>query len=239
MNTHHKARESSFAVFRGALTVLTVSLIIALGGAPALATSYTIDVNTTSLSGTSADLAFDFLYGGGTLFNTITLSGFTTDGTLGTDGPNSGNVTGTLPGPVTLSTTGGSFFNEYLTGLILGTDFSFQLDATANGPDTSSLPDAFSLFILDSTASYSLVSTNDPTGSDALLVFNIDGTAQGAMSTYSTPEDEVVVTAENATPPTSVPEPSSLLLVGSGLGFLVVFARRCQSRTGSFRSQTR
>src|SRR5580704_613388 len=89
---------------------------------------YSVTVDTSAFLGTSAQLAFDLIYGGGPS-NTVTVSDFSTDGTLGAVFP-SGSVSGTLPGTVTLADSSLSFFNEYLTGLTLGTAFSFALDAT-------------------------------------------------------------------------------------------------------------
>src|SRR5271154_467342 len=95
-----------------------------LASTPAFGDSvYSVDVDTSSLLGTSAQLAFDLIYGGGPS-NTVTISDFSTDGTLGTVFP-TGLVSGTLPGTVSLTDSSSSFFNEYLTGLTLGTTFSF------------------------------------------------------------------------------------------------------------------
>lgn len=176
---------------------------------------YDATINTSSLTGTNATLAFDFIAGGGTQSNSITISDFSTDGTLGLAGPNSGSVTGALPGSVTLSTLGGtSFFNEYLQGETLGTTISFQFSATTDAPTDSSLPDTFSFFILDPTASYSLLTTTDPTGADSLFTSQIDGSASGVMSIYgSDPAIAVTLT----TPTTAVPEPSGLGLLGAGV----------------------
>src|SRR5690348_5894551 len=73
-------------------------------------------IDTSSLSGTSAQLAFDFIDGGPPP-NTASVSGFATDGTLGAVST-VGGVVGTLPNTVTL--TDSAFFNEYLQALILG-----------------------------------------------------------------------------------------------------------------------
>src|ERR1700736_1579782 len=62
----------------------------------AYGTSYQIKVDSSPITGVSAQLAFDFL-DGGPPSNTITISSFTTDGPLGSVFP-SGGVTGTLPG---------------------------------------------------------------------------------------------------------------------------------------------
>jgi len=186
------------------MKVWTLTICMILAGAFSLRADTIVTVDTSTLSGTSAQLAFDFI-DGGTPSNTITISGFGTDGTLGSTVP-TGGVSGNLPGTVVL--TDSDFFNEYLTGITLGSTFSFILSATTN--PSASLPDAFSLFLLDPSAEFSLVSTSDPTGSNSLLTLNIDGSAEGALSVY----DASVTTAPANT---TVPEPATLLLLGAGL----------------------
>jgi hypothetical protein len=202
---------------------LGLSLSVVLFNLPAFATSIVVDVHTSPITNISSEiLAFDFISGlGPHLPNTVTISDFTTDGQLGTPGPNTGNVTGSLPGPVTLSTTGFSFFNEYLNGITLKTDFSFQLDATTFGPGPLAFPDSFSLFVLDPLTNQSVFSTSDPTGSDALMVFSIDGSSAGALNIYS---------GAGFTVTALVPEPSTVLLTGSGilLFFLMLKIDRAQ-----------
>jgi hypothetical protein len=209
MHSHPRAKFATrFAV--AGLLVLSVH-------ASALADAiYDVTMDTSSLSGQDATLAFDFIAGGGTQSNTITISDFTTDGTLGTNGPNSGSVTGSLPGTVTLSNA--SFFNEFLQGIDLGTSVAFTLDATTNKPTDSSLPDTFSFFVLDPTASYSLLNTTDPTGADSLFTLQIDGSTGGVTGIYSS-DPALRVKLET---PTSVPEPEELglwltALLGVGL----------------------
>lgn len=181
-----------------------------------------IDVNTSALSGISAQLAFDFIDGGPPASdNTITVSNFITDGTLGLVSP-TGGVSGTFPGIVTLSDP--TFFNEYLTNITLGTSFSFQVDATTNGPSLGSLADAFSLTILDPTTGLPLFGTTDPTGANTLLLLNIDGSANGSLTVYTAPGNQVLVTAA---PVSSVPEPSTFLLFGCGvIGLLLMLCRK-------------
>ncbi|MEP7162697.1 MAG: hypothetical protein ABI747_02940, partial [Candidatus Moraniibacteriota bacterium] len=82
----------------------------------AYATPIQITVDTSSFAGTSAALALD-LIDGGSPANSVTVSGFSTTGTLGLNS-SIGDVTGAFPGSVTLSDT--SFFNEYLQNLTLG-----------------------------------------------------------------------------------------------------------------------
>jgi hypothetical protein len=181
---------------------------------------YSINVDTSSLSGTSAQLAFDLIYGGGPS-NTVTISDFSTDGTLGTVSP-AGLVSGTLPGSVTLTDSSLSFFNEYLTGLTLGTTFSFALDATTNGPDSSSSPDALSVFLLDPNTGLPLFTTSDPTLSDSLFTLNIDGTRPGDLGVYT----PTVVATPGSGSLSPVPEPRIPIVLAGGLAFLICGMQR-------------
>ncbi len=200
-------------VFR-TLSFVVCSTVLALTGAPVWASPVSVTVNTAALSSTPAQLAFDFI-DGGPPSNSITISGFATDGTLGS-ATLTGGASGALPGTVTL--TDSAFFNEYLTDFTLGNTFSFQLDATNNAPASISLPDAFSLFVLNPTTGLPLINTTDPTGSGSLLTWNIDESTQGSLSVYAAPGGEAVVTAA------PVPLPSSLLLMGSSFLLFVVEA---------------
>jgi hypothetical protein len=212
------SRASVFLALIAAVTALGIQV-------PARADSvYDVSTNTTSLLGTGSMLAFDFIAGGGTQTNSISISGFSSDGTLipaSTSGAvNSGSVSGALPSNVTL--TNATFFNEYQQGMTLGSAISFQLDLTRNAPTGSSLPDTFSFFILDPTASYSLVNTTDPTGANSLFALQIDGTPGGILGVYSSsPSVPVTVTA--------VPLPGALGLLLSGLAGIGFFGMRKRS----------
>jgi hypothetical protein len=140
---------------------------------------YDITLDTSALSGTQAALTFDFI-DGGPPGNSISISNFTTDGTLGANS-STGSVTGTVATQLGMSDA--SFFNEQQQVLTLGSSVSFELDATTNLPAPGSLPDTFSLFLLDPSGIDSLVSTSDPTGADSLLTFQINDTvdASGAV----------------------------------------------------------
>jgi hypothetical protein len=172
---------------------------------PAFAQSdYDVTLNTSSLLGTGATLTFDFISGGGTQSNSVSIADFSIDGTLVPGGVNSGSVSGSLPGTATLSNA--SFFNELQQGITLGSVISFQLDATTNAPTGGSLPDTFSIFLLDPTASYSLTNTNDPTGSDSLVTLQINGTTGGNIAAYGGSSASIPVSVKAVTAPPSVPE---------------------------------
>jgi hypothetical protein len=198
----------------GFLLARVAIVAVFLSATPAYATPILVTVDTSALSGIVADLAFD-LIDGGPPGNTVTISGFTTNGTLGASS-STGVVTGTFPGAVTLADT--SFFSEYLQQVTLGNSFSFVFDTTGNAPGPTSFPDGFSFFILDHTTGLSLVTTSDPTGANALFLFNIGISALPEI--YSS--DSVRVTAQAVT--NGVPEPGSLALLATAL--VALSARR-------------
>src|SRR5205807_2494820 len=108
-----------------------------------------------------------------------------------------------------------SFFNEYLQNLTLATNIAFHLDTTKNAPTGGSLPDSFSFFMLDKNTGLPLFTTTDPTGSDGLFQLDLNGTPGGGLSVFSAPNHEVSFTVTALVP--AVPEPSTWLLLGSGL----------------------
>jgi hypothetical protein len=196
---------------------------------PARAQSdYDVTINTASILGSGATLTFDFLGGGGTQSNSVTISDFSTNGTLVPGGINSGSVNGSLPGTATL--TNATFFNELQQGITLGSTISFQVDLTTNAPTGGSLADTLSIFLLDPTASYSLTGTGDPTGSDSLVTVQIDGTSGGNVAAYdgsspSVPVSIVAVSSSAQAPELDVATTVSALAVLLGV-FAVLRGRR-------------
>jgi hypothetical protein len=193
----------------GARLLLWAGLGIAVAAASAARADvlYDVTLNTSALSGITGALTFDFI-DGGPPNNSISISNFTTDGTLGATS-STGSVTGTVA--TGLGMTDASFFNEQQQVVTLGTSISFELDATTNLPAPGSLPDTFSLFLLDPSGTSSLVSTSDPTGADSLLTFQINdttnasGTVVGEMDVYGA-SPSLPVTATIQQTATAAPE---------------------------------
>jgi hypothetical protein len=191
--------------------------LAAVGGALVIcslcarATTFNVVIDSTGFSASSATLAFDFI-DGGPPSNTVTLSALTSDGTQGATST-TGSVSGT--GPWTFSDA--SFFNELLVSFgPLGTSLSFSFSTTDNPPDLGSFPDAFSFFVLDSSATFPLITTNAPGGSDALFEFDITGLGTAGLNVYT--PDQSGFSIQVSTP--GVPEPGSLALLAVGFGAL-------------------
>lgn|ERR1043166_7173299 len=167
------------------------------------ASSIQVTVDTSSLSGSSADLAFDLLDGGPPA-NSVTISSFASDGTLGSTIALTGDVTGTLPGPVTIGD--GSAFNEYFQDITLGNSLSFIFDTTGNPADigAGSSADAFSFFLLDAQTGATLLG---PDGFP-LLLYSIGEVEPLQVFSESVQTSEV---------PASVPEPNTLALIFAGV----------------------
>jgi hypothetical protein len=202
------------------------ALACGLGVATATASPVLVTVDTSQLAGVEAQLAFD-LIDGGPPSNTVTITGFTSDGTLGVIAL-TGDVSGALPGTVTLGDS--DFFNEYLQHVTLGNAISFTFDATGLAPtDQSSIPDGFSFLLIDPATNLPLVQTSDPTGANALLLYSVGSVTP--LVVYAA--DQVTVFA------TAVPEPGSAPLALAALLIAVWLTRRASPGRSVFRTRIR
>ena len=189
----------------------------------AQATDLNVTIDTSSIIGTAGVLYFDFISGGNSISNITTISSFTTDGTLGAATPQ-GNAFGSLPSSVTLDTTA-YLFNEVAQNIIFGNQLSFNLNFTQNAPNPSGTPDAFSFLAYD-TLGNTLPTTTDPTGSNALFLFNIDGTTTGNLTPYTLPDGR---SPWQVTPlAAAVPVPSAVWFMLTGLMGLLFNVRKQQ-----------
>lgn len=216
-----KQSKSTISLFAG--------LSALLSAATCQATLFHVAIDTSSLGSVTIGAAFDFL-DGGTPFNSVVISNFATDGSLGI-ATLEGGILDSLPPGFTLLDT--SFFNEYYQPITSSTSISFDFEATANAPDLGSLPDTFSFFLIDEATGLSLFDTTDPTGSGALFILEIDGSTNGLLSNYSATSTNTAVTwsvALGDDSGNSVPEPSTPFLFGAGLLGAAFLHRRHKSR---------
>jgi hypothetical protein len=169
-----------------------------------------------TLLGQSGYIAFDLIAGSPVPNNTVTVTNFATDGTLGSVTP-SGSVTGSLiPGPLTL--TDSSFFNEWLQAITYGTSMSFQFTTTDNFVP-SGIPDNFSFYFLDSNQ---IPYPTSDTVADSLFSLDLNGPG-------SPPQVFTAAVAQvQVTPATPIPEPSLLSLTGVLLGCVLWRLRRAR-----------
>jgi hypothetical protein len=205
-----------------------LALALAVGAIPARAdSSFDVSLNTSSLSGTQI-IAFSLINGGGGVDNTFTLSDFAFGGGItagGTIYPVTGGVSGDLSSSITMDDNvtlygGTALFAEDFNP---GTSLSFVLTTTNNAAGAT--PDAFAMFVCDT--SFNCYS-GDPSGSGAMLVLNLTGgtLAPGSFLTYdggSTAPNLPAPEVTNAG--ATVPEPSSVLFLGLGIGALALCSR--------------
>ena len=212
--------------FYGLLVCRGMAVALLLGAGIARAGAFDVTINSPSLFGNPAVLAFDFS-DGGPPDNTVTLSTLTSNGTQSSTATD-GNVSGT--GPWTFSDFPLSFFNELrVTFDPMGSSVSFSFTTTDNPPDGGSLPDAFSFFILNADPNANnpfLITTNDPTGANALFLYSIGQGADG-LSVFTPDQSNF---SFNVAPPHAAPEPASLALLAVGLAALSTRRRPRRTR---------
>ncbi|WP_347985873.1 NF038129 family PEP-CTERM protein [Methylomonas sp. AM2-LC] len=209
--------------FRYYLLTIIVSQFILMS---AHATQIVTDIITTPYIGTNAELVFDFVAGDGNLSNSITLSGFTTDGDLSSANPTTqGDVTGSLQSSVVLKNT--QFFNELIQPIKLGNSLTFNFTATENFDPLASVPDSFSIYLLDSNGS-SLFTTTDITTANSLLLFSIDGTASGSLTLNKASSDitNPVIWKAGVPDTTLVPIPGTFGLFSAAIMAFIFKNRR-------------
>jgi hypothetical protein len=108
------------------------------------------------------------------------------------------------------------FFNEILLPLASATELGFDIDMSLAAPAPGSLPDAFSLFVLDRSTLLPLVTTTDPTGAQSLLTIQSGDSPQGPLTTFADSGGGSAA-AWTVTPSISaVPEPGSAALMLAG-----------------------
>jgi len=185
---------------------LLTSFVLAHGAAQAAA--YNVTIGLAGLSGAEAVLAVDFIDGGSPNGNGVVLGALATGGTQ-TSTSSAGSVSGTGPWLM----YDGNTFNELLvTFNPAGSSISFTFSTTDNPADGGAFPDAFSVFLLNGAGTF-LVATDDPTGANALFLYNV-GAGANALSVYTPTQAGVSVTVT----PTGAPPPVSLPLAVSKVG---------------------
>jgi hypothetical protein len=176
-----------------------------------------LSLDTSGLSGTF-EIAFILTDGSGTgdANNTILIDNVAFGGgSAGAVDPalTTSGASGSFASAVTI--TDSEFFNAFAQMFTAGTRMTFDFGLTTN-VDAGGFPDQFSVALLQSDGTP--IPSVDPSG--AVLVVNIDS-ARPAFQSFATD----VTPAPTVTIAATVPEPSTLLLLG-----LALTVRRCSAR---------
>jgi hypothetical protein len=161
-----------------ALALTALGIISAMPVAAAVA--FSVTVNTSSVSGSSGFLDFQFNPGNATSqAATAQIVNFTAAGGSVTGVPSiNGNVSGTLPG--TLTFVNSTALNEYFQGFNYGTGFSFVLILSGPALDspngTATAGSLFCLGLYDSKQNPILTNQTQTTGAAGTVDINLNGT---------------------------------------------------------------
>jgi hypothetical protein len=203
---------------------MTVALLAAgsLWDRPARAgsTTYSVIVDTSSYIGVTGALELGFVAGdSGAPPATAAITAFTTDGALVGSPVTVPDVTGTLPGTVLFTNDqNGDYYQAFTYGQMMS--FMVTLASTPN-PGVP-IDTTFSFYLYDAFGN-PITGPNSPSGE--LLDINVSGTTgQTTVTLYSPPPPTVVILG-------GVPEPSSVVLLGFGVGGLVYVGRRQARRS--------
>lgn len=187
-----------------------------LGGTPIFAdVSYSYLIDTTRAGAQTGALDFQFNPGFNSQFGFVTITNFLTDGTLLAPVSTSGNVTGSLPGALTIAND--QLFNDYTQPFTYGSQLSFTLTfggPAVNSPDPTTFfsGSTFSLTLLDSSGFNSLRTSDLISGTIVTANVYNDGTT-------------------DSLPFELTPEPSfTLIPIGLLLASLLAAGRRYRRR---------
>ena len=161
--------------------LFVASFLAVVPSAPAGPITYHVTVNTSSISGTSGSLDFNFIPGPlVTQSASLQILNFTTDGALaGSCACSTGDVSGQLPAAMTFDN--GTGFNDYSPLFTFGTTISFDVSlygpalSAPDGASTSGSAFAFSMFF-DPVGTFPVLTSDTVDGLAFTVGVNLDGT---------------------------------------------------------------
>lgn len=183
---------------------------LCLASEAALGAAYDVSVDLNGLAGANAVLAVDFIDGGSPGDNGVALSAIATGGT-----PASIATVGTVTGGGPWILYDASTFNEVKVNFSpSGSALSFSFTTTDNFAGGAAFPDGLSVFLLNS-AGASLVTTSDPTGANALVLYSL-GAGGAGLAVYQPQQAGVVVSVTVNPSPADVAFPLTIATAGAG-----------------------
>jgi hypothetical protein len=207
------------------LFVASFLLVESLASAGPIA--YAVTVDTSSISGTAGSL--DFTFAPGPLMTQaafLQILNFSSNGTLAGNPALTGDVSGTLPGTLTLDN--GTGFNDYFEGFTYGTTLSFGVSlygpalSSPDGVSTSGSTFAFSMFF-DPSGTFPVLTSDTSDGFAATIDVNPGGTT--SVTNFSAETSIGTVSAS------AVPEPGGVGLSATLLVLLACFGWRRHAST--------
>ena len=204
--------------------VCAAAALVFLGAISAEAATivYSVNLDTSSVSGTAGFLDLQFNPGNNTsVAATAEIIGFSPDGGSLSGAPSvSGDVTGSLPGTVTFMND--MALNELFQGFNFGSSVTFQV--ILSGPAVG-VPNAgatagsiFGVGLYDNTQASILTDQGGATGFSGELFLNTDGTVTPTPFPSAPGVGSVTTFA-----PVVVPEPGTMVLLAAGLMGLLRF----------------
>lgn len=197
---------------RRKILLLASALLLTFFYSPpsALADTYHVAVNTSSIAGTAGSLDFNFNPGPlVTQAASLQILSFSSDGKLTGLPTRTGDVTGSLPGTLTFDNA--TAFNDYFQDFTYASTLSFEISlfgpalSSPDGVSTSGSEFAFSMFS-DSAGTIPVLTTDTTDGFAYVVTVNLDGTTT-ATSFLTTPGNGG----------TTVPEPRTDILTLSAV----------------------
>lgn len=193
-----------------------------LAGSAQAGIQYQVTVTTSSVSGTSGFLDFQFNPGNGTSQTATALISNFSGGTINGAPSVTGNVTGLLSTSVTMINS--TPLQELFQAFTFGPSFSFLVDlsglAISSPNGTSTAGSTFGLGLYDSGQNPILTNQGAGTGFVYQEQINLNGTV--TPTAFPNGNLPTVVTFVQVV----TPEPAALSLMGAGLGALLLLRHR-------------